>query len=202
VAVSSKIAVQIASPTQSGPQSSSFNPCKSFQLGEDEPKPASPRPQAIMDPLTTVGSVGAVLGIIDVLGKTVVRLRELQGQYRDADFEIFSLTSQLTTLKAALTKIQEWMESESGVVHHQLVMDLRDTLSCCGMLTERLDAEISRFQGGGDGNLDFAGRIKVAFGGKSIDDLEKKIERQIMALNVLLIAYAWLVPNSPHLMQQ
>lgn len=142
----------------------------------------------VASPIKAAEAGGTILGIIDMITRSITMLRDIQNQDADVYFIISSITAQLTTLRAALANIREWAESESIETHHQLVMDLGDTISCCGMLMERLNAEVSKLQ------ADVSARVKAAFSRKSIDNLQNlqnMIERQASALNLLITAYSW-----------
>jgi|SRR5579862_3720083 len=140
------------------------------------------------DPITILGTAGAVTDIIGVVGKTVKSLRDLHDRWRDADFTVLNLITQLTALKAALSKIQEWIDSDPAEQHHQLVMDLDMSMTCCRMLISKMDAQVSELHRTADEALDLGSRIKIVFGNKANEDLQKVIERQISALNLLLTA--------------
>lgn len=145
------------------------------------------------DPISVIGSVGAICNIIDVVGKAIVTINELQGKWRDADLTFISLTSQLTALRAALAKIQDWMDSDLQDVHHQLVMDLDVSLSCCKLLVGKIDTFLSELDHTTDTTMDFTSKAKLIFGNYNMEDVQKLIERQTTALNLLLTACNWSV---------
>ncbi|KAF2810536.1 uncharacterized protein BDZ99DRAFT_443396, partial [Mytilinidion resinicola] len=140
------------------------------------------------DPFTIIGTTGAVVGIIDVLGKSISALREIHERWKDADFMLLNLAAQLTALRAALREIQTWIDSKTGEPHHQLVMDLDLSMACCKMLVAKIDKSISELQVTAAHNLDFGSKIKVVFGNKTMDSLQKMVERQTNALTLLLSA--------------
>ena len=142
-----------------------------------------------MDPITAVGTLGAVIGIIDVITKTISGLREVGARYKDAEFAVAALVSQLTTLRAALTKIREWMDSAPAESHYQVVMDLGDALSFCGMLTDKLESEVLRCTRSTMGVLKARSKLKFAVGGKSIEDLQGVVLNLTVALNLVIGAY-------------
>ena len=151
-----------------------------------------------MDPITAVGTVGAVIGIIDVITKTISGLREVGARYKDAEFAVAALVSQLTTLRAALTKIREWMDSAPAESHYQVVIDLGDALSFCGMLIDKLESEVSRCTRSTMGVLKARSKLKFAVGGKSIEDLQGMILNTTAALNLVIGAYTLCVtPETP-----
>src|SRR5450432_3013783 len=61
----------------------------------------------LMDPLTIIGTTGAIANIVDVICKTVKSLRDVHSIWKDADLTIINLIAQLSSLKAALNKISE-----------------------------------------------------------------------------------------------
>ena len=145
----------------------------------------------VASPTKAVGAGGDILGIIDVISGTIATLRDLQIEATDVNFIVSSITAQLTALKVALISIREWVDSESVETHHQLVMDLDDVLSCCGMLMDRLKAEVSRLRADASARVNIKAKFKAAFSGKSMDNLESMIGRQMGALNLLMTAYSW-----------
>lgn len=104
-----------------------------------------------------------------------------------------TLISQLTALRAALSKISEWIQSDLAAVpqHHQLVVDLEQTVSCCQKLVESMDSYVSKLDLKKDGTLEKNARIRVVFQGKTCRDFQEFIQRQTTALNLLLSACNW-----------
>jgi hypothetical protein len=140
------------------------------------------------DPISIIGTFGAAANIIEVLGKTISTIRELRDEWKEADLTYLSLAAQLTALKAALTKIKEWTDNELGDPHHQLVMDLDVSMSCLRMLIGKIDTLLSKLHQTADETLDLSSKVKLVFGNKNIDDVQKLIERQTSALTFLLTA--------------
>lgn len=95
------------------------------------------------DPFIIIGTASALFSIIEMIGKTVNTLRDLHERWQAADFELLNLVVQLTALRAALTKIKEWIDDAGDEVYHQLVMDLDSSTTCCKMLIDKMDAEVS-----------------------------------------------------------
>ena len=140
------------------------------------------------DALAVIGIVGSVASIIDVLGKTIASIRKIQSEWLEADLTFLCLASEVIALRAALAKIKEWAELDNTEAHHQLTMDLETSLSCCSILVSKLDNELSRFHQTSEHRLDFSSKTKLVFGSQSIEGLEKLIQRQTIALNLLLTA--------------
>lgn len=143
------------------------------------------------EPLAIIGAVKSIAGIIDILGKSISTIRELRRQWKDADFNVLNISTQLTALRAALAKIKEWGESYLGVPHHQLIIDLDDSVACCGTIVEKIDAWLSELQKKPNRKLEVSGKIKSLIGSKSIDDLQRTLELQTNALTLLLTVCNW-----------
>lgn len=144
-----------------------------------------------MDPITIIGTAGAVANIIDVVSKAIKSMRSLHERWKDADFTVLNLIAQLTALKSALGKIQEWIDSDLAEQHHQLAMDLDLSITCCRMLIGKIDAQVSELHRAADNALDVGSKIKVAFGSMANEDLQKMTDRQINSLTLLLTACNW-----------
>lgn len=92
------------------------------------------------DPITIIGTVGALANIVDLVSKTIKSMRDLQGRWKQADLTFLSLAAQLTALRAALQKIQQWSVGElAGDPDYQLIMDLDVSISCCRLLIGKFD---------------------------------------------------------------
>jgi hypothetical protein len=144
------------------------------------------------DPITIIGTVGAVANIIELVSKTINSIHDLRGKWKEADLAFLSLASQLTTLRAALTKIQEWSDDElSAYSDYQLIMDLDLSISCCRLLVCKLDDFFSKLDQSTNKPFDIAGKVKFVFGTKKLEDVQKMVERQISVLTLLLTSCQW-----------
>jgi guanine nucleotide-binding protein G(i) subunit alpha len=143
------------------------------------------------DPITIVGTAAAVANIIAIAKKTIELLCDLHTRWNDADFTVLNLIAQVTALKTASCKIQEWIESDLAEQHHQLVMDLELSMTCCQMLMAKMDSQISELCRTADNALNAGSKIKVLFACKKNEELQKLIERQTNALTLLLTACNW-----------
>lgn len=144
--------------------------------------------ESMPDPITIIGATGAVANIIDVIGKTINGLRELHSRWKEVDFTFINLIAQLTALKAAVNKIQEWMESDVVEPHHQLVMDLEASISCCRMLIDKIDSQVSELRQKADYTLEFQSKMTLIMKSGILEELQKMVERQTNALTLLLSA--------------
>lgn len=141
------------------------------------------------DPISIIGAIGAIANIIDVVAKTVSTIRQLHNRWKESDFILINIISQLVALKATLTKIQEWLETDVDP-YHQLVMDLELSLSCCKMLVTRLDGEVLAVCRTSDW-MDNKGKIELLIKHGTLEELQKMVERQSIGLSLLLTACNW-----------
>lgn len=146
-----------------------------------------------MDPLTIVSVVSNAANILNIITKSVRGLREVHGRWKSADLATVTLISHLTALRAALSKISEWIQSDLAAVpqHHRLVMDLEQSVSCCYLLVKSMDSYISKLDLKSNGTLERDARIRVVLQAKTCRDFQDFIQRQTTALNVLLSACNW-----------
>ncbi|CAO2648403.1 Nn.00g076700.m01.CDS01 [Neocucurbitaria sp. VM-36] len=141
------------------------------------------------DPLTIIGCVGAICNIIDASGKAITTLNGLRNRWTTADITLLTLATELTALKAALTKIQNLIEdNDPQVLHYQLIMDLRQSIECFKLLINALERVLTSLDIFGFRPLDFAQRLKISFSQNKVDDIEKLLQRQTSALTLLLTA--------------
>lgn len=143
------------------------------------------------DPISIIGAASTLEGIIYILTRTVCTLRDLHNQWKQADFTLVNLISQLTALHAELDRIQEWINSLTIEPHHLLVMDLEVLISCCRMLISKLDSYVSELHRNAGTNLDFESKMKLVVKSGTLRDLQKMVERQTIAVTLLLTACNW-----------
>ncbi|RDL42542.1 Uncharacterized protein BP5553_02521 [Venustampulla echinocandica] len=140
----------------------------------------------MVDPLTIIGAAASVASIVELVGKTVSALNTLHSRWKEADFTFINLIAQLTALRAALSKIQEWMDTNMDEPHHQLAMDLEASVNCCRMLVRRLDSEVEDLQQNSETGIDAQNKIKLVLKNGTLEELQKMVDRQTSALTLLL----------------
>ena len=145
-----------------------------------------------MEPVSAIGLVGSIVGIIDVAARSISTLRVLQQRWKTADLTISLLISQLTTLKAALGEIEEWIESSlNAVQHYQLVMDLNGSLESCEALLVFIHEQLAHFDWCNSNVLSFESKIQAVLQDKTIKECATHLAHQSTALNLLLTALNW-----------
>ena len=144
------------------------------------------------DPISIIGTVGSLANIIDTISKSISAAHKLQSEWKEADLTFLSLVAQLTALRAALTKIKDWMDQDLDEnSHYQLIVDLGISMSCCQKLISKIDTLMSELHQTPDQTLDFSSKVKLIFGNKNIDNVQKLIKHQTSALTLLLTACNW-----------
>ena len=128
---------------------------------------------------------------MDGISKVIGIIRDLQARWGEADLALLSLASQLTALRAATTKIQEWIDQDLQDTHHQLVMDLDVSISCCKLLMDKVESFFTNMAQLTEKPLDLRDKFKVAFGNSGPENVQKLIEHQTSALTLLLTACNW-----------
>jgi hypothetical protein len=147
--------------------------------------------------IAVIGTAGALVNIVDVLSKTIKTLNDLHSSWKDADFILLCLVSELGALRTALANIQEWVDTnEDADLHHQLIIDLGNSLSCCRILISKIDGQLSELQQNQDEKLVFTSKLRFLFGSKGMEELQKVIQRQTSALTLLLTACNWYSDHS------
>jgi hypothetical protein len=141
--------------------------------------------------LAVVGSVGAICSLVAGIGKVILLITDISAKWQDADLTLLSMASQLTALRAATTKIQEWTEGGLQNAHHQLIMDLDISIKCCQLLISKAEGFFAELADLTDKPLDLRQKFKVVFGSAGPENVQKLIERQTSALTLLLIACNW-----------
>ncbi|KAK5657153.1 hypothetical protein OQA88_3210 [Cercophora sp. LCS_1] len=147
------------------------------------------------DPLTIVGTVGAVLGIVDVLAKTISSVSQLREQWKLVDTVVITFELQLTSMHTALSQIKDWADANSGDPHYQLAIDLDRCLSHCQSLVSIIEAEMDDLRNKGDQSV--ASKIQFLFKTQGMVEVQKMMDHVTAALNLLLTAC-----NSASLLEQ
>ena len=114
-------------------------------------------------PVSVIGLVGAVVGIVNVVGHSAVLLSNLRARLRAADLTVTLLIGQLNTVKAALRQIQLWLEETSTEEsnHFQLSLDLESSVSSCRILVELIDNQLSMLEWDEKDILKFESRARI-----------------------------------------
>ncbi|KAF4947769.1 hypothetical protein FGADI_10163 [Fusarium gaditjirri] len=140
------------------------------------------------DPLSIIGTAGAIANIIDVLTKTVTTICDMRQAWKVADLSVLAFENQLNLLKFALAEIQKWSESRSDEQSHQLVMQVDSCVTCCRLLIGKIDGEVSHFQKTVTGDLEIGSRLSFLFKTKDMEQIQRMVDQQTHTLTLLLSA--------------
>ena len=150
-----------------------------------------------MEVVSIIGLTGSVLGIVDVVAKSISMLRRLQLRWQAADWTVNSLLGQLDTLKLALSQISDWLSMDLAAdPQHALLADgLCTSLDCCRTLTSFLASHISQLELGEADVLTFESRVKIVLNDSRFKECMTQLSNQSSALTLLLTALNWYVPQ-------
>lgn len=145
------------------------------------------------DPLSIIGAASALSNIIEVTCNVISTLGDLCDKWQNTELMLLSIASQLTAFKSALVKIQEWLSSpDNNDPHHQLAMDLDATLNYCQLLVTKVDDYMNGIIGNGQPDqLEIKQRFRALRDSKALEEVQRMIDRQTTALNLLLTASIW-----------
>ena len=146
-----------------------------------------------MDPASVIALAGSVVSIVDVTGRSLSFLVELRAKYRKANLTVSLLIGQLSTLKAALNQISEWITTSLVGVpqHQQLMADLDVSLKACNILILVLYDRVSCLEKGTSSELRTLDKAQFLWEEKGMNDYLNHLNNQINALNLLLNAFQW-----------
>lgn len=140
------------------------------------------------DPLTIIGTAGAIANIIDILTKTITTVCDMRQAWKVADLTVLSFENQLNLLKLALCRIQKWADCSTKQQDYQLVMQVDGCITCCRLLVGKIDEEVCQFQKTAAGDLLVASKLGLLFKTKDMEQVQRMIDQQTHALTLLLTA--------------
>lgn len=147
-----------------------------------------------MDPVSAIGLVGSVLGIVDIITKSVAYLSSLQSRYKVADLKVSLLIGQLSTLKAALDQVAALINSRPDVPRdNKLVNDLSVALTCVEAVIFAVDDRLSDLERNGNYGLTSLSKAGFVWDEQTMNDYLSLLNNQVNALNLFLTALQWLV---------
>lgn len=149
-----------------------------------------------MDPVSAIGLAGSVVNIVGAVTGMIISLQELRRHWKDTDLTVVLLIAQLTTLKAALNQIAEWISSSLVDIpqYRQLIIDLEESWTSCNVLITFMDHHMAKLAWTETQALTYESRVRVILEGKAIKDCLDHLNNQSNALNLLLTVFNWLDP--------
>lgn len=142
-----------------------------------------------MDPVSITGLVGSIIGITDVVTRTVNKLNSLRARFQNADLSVTTLLTQLYTVRTALNELRSW-ESSVGLVTTQLedlCSNLEAPLLGCDLLLQCLSSRLDDLERNPNGGLTIKGKTLFIWNKDETDAFLRQLDYQVNALNLLLV---------------
>ena len=155
---------------------------------------------SIVTTMEAIGTLAAIVGIIDVTTRTISALTDIRTRFITANDNLDILLTHLITVRAALRQIHALIEEQSITSqdhNYQLVMDLDVAIKGCGLLVSWIDGQIANVEYDADNSLKFPSKLKLLLNSKATDDCLVRLDRQLNALNLLFTTFRWLVNLNP-----
>ena len=149
-----------------------------------------------MDPASILGLIATAGTIASAITKTIRDLSDLRAQYTDANLRIRLLVQELSTIKSALSQINDWAHFLDDN-HNQA--ELKDALQVAldgvelamGALAEEVHALVHDTSTPANVDLSFRGKTKFAWNEQNMKEHENRLRAQVSALQLLLQASQW-----------
>jgi hypothetical protein len=149
--------------------------------------------------MEALGAAGAIVGIIDVVARSIFTLAEIRRQFKDAELTICLLSGQLTAVQVAVKQIQGLLNSDRES-HYLLTLNLDVSIKCCKLLIEKIDEQLQNVsRKDGENHTTFGNRAKMVLESKGIEECLTRLDRQINALNLIITTLNRYVPWPFHL---
>ncbi|TGO36003.1 hypothetical protein BHYA_0138g00160 [Botrytis hyacinthi] len=142
-----------------------------------------------MDPISILSLTGSVFTTEKVITSLITNLVTLKSKYKSASLMASHLIGQLTTIKAALDEVSNWIATflQRADRNEQLIVNLESSLESCNVFLLMLEDHITRLdQNGIDRQL--KGKVKLLWNESEIKELNNYLNGEINALNLLLTA--------------
>lgn len=143
-----------------------------------------------MDPASILGAVSAAGAIVAAITKTLHNLSEIRGRFQGADTTIGLLISELSTVKAAVTQIEDWARfNGNGQIQEDVAEAIKVSIEGCKDSMDLLADEVAGLVGDPDrAGAEFLMRAKTVWNDSSMKDHQQRLHTQIGALQLLLQA--------------
>lgn len=150
-----------------------------------------------MDPASAFGVVSGAFQVVHLITQTAAGLWSLRDKYIHADLTIRSLVGELTTIKSAITQLDDWDRLNRARVtaeHNEYDEGLNVALDGCRVIMDVLFEEVvtlTRGTAGQDTGLGFSTRMKVIWNEDVMRGHQDRLRSQVVALQLLLQACQW-----------
>ena len=148
-----------------------------------------------MDPVSaSLGIVGSLLTIADVVTRSVNRLSTLKAKYRRASLSVTVLLGQLCTIQAVLEQLTNLQKSNRlNLTSSTLDLGpaLTTSLDACGIIIESVGDLLDQLEKQDGSSLTAQGKIMFLWHEDEIKDFLGFLDPQINALTLLLQVMQW-----------
>ncbi|TGO14489.1 hypothetical protein BTUL_0052g00270 [Botrytis tulipae] len=137
-----------------------------------------------MDPVSILTLTGSVFTTGKFITSLITHLVTLKSKYKSASLMASHLIGQLTTIKAALDEVSNWIATslQGADRNEQLIFNLESSLESCHVFLLMLEDHITRLdQNGIDRQL--KGKVKLLWKESEIKELNNYLSSQISALH-------------------
>ena len=144
-----------------------------------------------MSGIEVIGGISGVLQVVSSVTKLAKSLNEVRERYNNVALNMTLVSSQLSSIRAALEAIAEWRQEaqDFSKPSQQLDEDLAIALNCCAILITVVDAKL--------GEAGYTPGLKRKIRHLWLEDVLKEylsnLEGQVRALQLLLTIYQWYV---------
>lgn len=148
-----------------------------------------------MDPVSAIALAASIAQLGVGVAKTLNALCSLRKKYKEASFTVSMLISQLSTIKAALDQVTEWVTTSlvHAPQHQQLVSDLELAVEGCKLMILVLGNHVDRLELSESASLGHWATIQDIWDEGSMQEYSSQLGCQTDALNLLLTAFQWFV---------
>lgn len=149
-----------------------------------------------MDPISAFGLISGAVQIVQAISQTVAGLATLRGKFNNADLTIRSLIGELTTIKSAVTQLDDWAKynARDSAEHNDYDEGLDVALEGCRAAMDVLSEEVSFLTQNTTGNgtsIGFRTKVKVVWNEEIMQGHQERLRAQVLALQLLLQACQW-----------
>lgn len=123
------------------------------------------------------------MSIIDVLGRSLLKLHDLQKRLQVADVTLVTLIGELTATKAALNELHNSTLSRPEH-HYELVMDFEASLASCQLLVQVIDTKLSTLDSS-RAEPSLMIRLRAVLADRETLEYLGRLSRIISALNIV-----------------
>ncbi|KAI9659818.1 MAG: guanine nucleotide-binding protein subunit alpha [Bathelium mastoideum] len=148
-----------------------------------------------MDPASIIGIVDSVMGIADVVTRSIRSLNGLKLKYRDAPTLVSTLIGQLYTTQTALDQLSSWADDYAGIPtsveaerYAELAAQVGNALDCFGPLILSLQRDLNQLETYDASQFNLQKRISFLWNERDLNEYLTLLDRQVNALTLLLQA--------------